>query len=360
MIPFLKPILPSVERYQSHINKMHENGWYSNNGEFVRQLERDLQEYLQTNREIVIVNNATLGLMLAIKGLDIKGKILAPSFTFVATIGAIQWCNLEYEYIDIDDCWGMDPEATEKALQTGKYEAIMPVHALGLPCNIARFEQLASKYKVKLIFDAASAIGASYNNRRVGNFGDIEVFSLHATKCLPVGEGGFLSIRDKEVADRVRQLKNFGFAGDRSAHIDGTNAKMPEILAAIGVESLKDLKQHMRNRRQYVKMYKNLLSDVVEFQKVPEGYEHGYQILNVVTKGESKEIIKEMDKKGIQLRQYYSPPVHLQPAYFKGVNLLKTTDLCNRALSLPLYSMMDEITIETVCENLKEALKRVK
>jgi len=360
MIPFLKPVLPSVERYQSHINKMHENGWYSNNGEFVRQLERDLQEYLQTNREIILVNNATMGLILALKGLNLKGKVLVPSFTFAATIGAVSWCNLDYDYVDIEpDHWCMDPTKAEEKLQTGQYEAIMPVHAMGLPCDISKFEELARKYNVKLIFDAASAIGSYYNKRHVGNFGDIEVFSLHATKCLPIGEGGFLSVKDYEVAQRIRQLKNFGFAGDRTAHIDGTNAKMPEIEAAIGIEALKDLKQHMRNRHKYIEMYRQRLSEVVQFQKIRPGCEHGHQILSLLVGPLAGEIAKMMVERDIQVRQYYSPPMHQHPAYKRSDILPVTTNVSSSVISLPLYSMMDEITIDVVCNTLKECYGNV-
>jgi dTDP-4-amino-4,6-dideoxygalactose transaminase len=357
MIPFLKPVMPSAERYQEHINKMHETGWYSNNGEFVQRFERELQEYLQTNREVILVNNATLGLILAIKGLNIEKPILVPSFTFAATIGSVSWCSLEYDYVDIEpNYWCMDPVKAEEKLRTGRYGVIMPVHTLGLPCDIGAFEKLAKKYEVKLILDGAPAIGASYNNRRVGNFGDIEVFSLHATKCLPIGEGGFLTVKDFEVAQTIRQLKSFGFAGDRTAHLDGTNAKMPEILAAIGIEALKDLKQHMRNRYQYVDLYKKLLGDLVEFQGIRPGTKHGYQILSVLTKKEGGEVVAKLLEEGVQARQYYWPPIHMHPAYKRDVNLPITMDVANRVISLPLYSLMDEITIEVVCEKLRNIL----
>lgn len=357
-IPFLKPILPSVERYQQHINKMHENGWFSNNGEFVQQFERDLQEYLQTSREIVVVSSATLGLIIAIKGLEIKKKVLVPSFTFASTVGAIQWCGLEHEYIDIDDYWCMDPLLIEEKLQTGEYDAIIPVHALGVPCAIKEFEQLAQKYNVKLLFDSASGIGATYNNRRIGNFGDIEVFSLHATKCLPIGEGGFLSIRDYKVAQTIRQLKNFGFTNDRMAYMNGINAKMPEIEAAIGIEALKDVKQHMRNRQKYVKQYQELIGDIVEFQKVRPESEHGYQILGVIAPSDGNVVMQEMITRGIQVRQYYTPPVHLHPAYSRDVVLPNTMNVSKHIISLPLYSIMDDITIEIVCKNLREILMK--
>lgn len=358
MIPFLKPILPSVERYQKHINKMHEDSWFSNGGQFVRQFERDLQSYLQTSREIVLVSSATLGLMLALRGMQIKGKVLVPSFTFPATIGAVEWCGLEYDYVDIDpETWCIDCDQIEERLKSGEYEAILPVHVHGNPCNVDKLEELAQKYRVKLIFDSACGIGATHNRRRVGNFGDIEVFSLHATKCLPVGEGGFLSIKDYEVAKRVRQLINFGFGEKRTSIVNGLNAKMPEILAAIGIEALQDLNQHMRNRRRYVEIYKEELKDCVRYQRVKDNSEHGLQIFSVIPRRSADWVVEEMKKKDIQIRRYYSPPIHRHPAYRQEAHLPVTDDISTNVISLPLYSIMDEHTIYTVCEALRTITK---
>lgn len=355
MIQFLKPILPSPERYRVHVQEIYANRWFSNNGQFVQRFERSLQKYLQTNREIVVVSNATSGLMLALKGLDIKGRVLVPSFTFAATIGAIQWCGLEYEYVDVDSHWCLDPEAVEQKLQTGEYGAIMPVHTFGLPCDVVAFEQLASKYSVKLVFDAAPAIGSMWGNQHIGSFGDIEVFSLHATKTLPVGEGGFLSIKDPEAAKRIRQLKNFGFNEERVSFLDGLNAKMPEILAAIGVEAIKDLEQHLHNRARYVAKYKALLNNFVEFQKERDNCRHGNQCLSVLV-NEPDGVVDQMSKQGIQIRRYFSPPIHLHPAYHRDISLPRTMEVSNRIINLPLYSVMDNCTIEIVCDNLKRCL----
>jgi len=347
VIPFLKPILPSTERLIPYLKKIEENGYYSNNGQFVQQFEKDLQTYLQTDRDIVVVNNGTMGLALALKALGVEsGKyVMIPSFTFAATASVCRFPD----YVDIEpDCWCMDP------LQVKDCGAIIPVDALGNPCDKEKFEAFGNHYEVPVIFDSASSIGATYNGKRVGNFGDIEVFSLHATKCLPVGEGGFLSIRDPEVAHRVRMLKNFGFDNDRVAHIEGTNAKMPEILAAIGIEALKDLPQHMANRQRYVKMYMERLDKLV-FQKVRPGCQHGYQILSVLVR-DAEGVVEEMRQRGIQVRRYYSPPLHQQPAYRSRQYLPITEGIANAVINLPLYSIMEEATIDFVCKNLKEVL----
>lgn len=358
-IPFLKPTLPSAERYHKHINAMHDHGWFSNNGPLVQRFERDLQEYLQTHREVIAVSNATIGLILALRALQTQGTVLIPSFTFAATAGAVQWAGLSCEYVDIDNTWCMDPANLEKCLKNKKYAAVMPVHTQGNPCNIKQIEDLCRQYSTPLIFDAASGIGASYNDQRIGNFGDMEVFSLHATKCLPVGEGGFIAVKDKQMANKIRQLQNFGFSSKRSAELDGTNAKMSELTAAVGIEALQDLKQHMRNRRKYAALYKKELKGVVDFQPECPNGEHGLQILSGTTCKPGEEVERLMAARGVQVRRYYSPPVHQHPAYAQQVSLPNTTKLASNVVSLPLYSIMDDNTIEYVCQSLKEIVNGV-
>lgn len=354
MIPFIKPALPSPERYYDKIGQMYQSNWYSNGGPFVKQFEQELKTYLQTDRHIIVVSNATLGLILALKGLQITGKVLLPSFTFAATVAAVQWCDLDFEYVDINEgTWCIDPDIVEQKLKQEKYGAIMPVHALGNPCDIERFEELGRKHNVKIIFDAASAIGATYDNQRVGNFGDIEVFSLHATKCLPIGEGGFLSVKDIKVAKKIRTLMNFGLDYG-TVNQNGINAKMPEILAIVGIEALKDLPQHMKNRREYVKQYKKQLGGMV-YQVVGTKAEHGLQILNILHNNAEK-VVEQMFERGIQVRRYYSPPLHCHPAYKHSITLPVTEKIASKVVSLPLHSIMDNHIIKTISKALREVI----
>lgn len=332
---------------------MYRAGWFSNDGPLVQLFEQQLRDYLKTEREIVVVSNATIGLMLALKGLQVQGKVLVPSFTFAATIAAIDWCRLDWEFVDIDSYWSVDIDLIEEKLQSDKYGAIMPVHIFGAPCDVLRFQKLADKYKVKLIFDAAGAIGSSAYGKMIGNFGDIEVFSLHATKILPVGEGGFLSIKDKEVAERIRQLKNFGFI-ERVSQKVGLNGKMPEIMAAIGIEALKNLDQHLHNRGKYVKRYKTLLGNKVEYQKIQIQSIPNNQCFSVLV-NQADTVVEEMAIQGIQVRQYFSP-VHKHPAYKSDIDLPKTTRVAQNIINLPLYSIMDDEIIENVSKKLCEVI----
>lgn len=353
MIPFLKPIFPSPDRWLPHIHQIYDNGWFSNNGKFIQQFEKELQKYLVTEREVVVVSSATLGLILTMKALDIQGVVLVPSFTFAATIGAIEWAGLEYEYIDIDKYWCMDAQLVEERLKQGGVGAIMPVHMFGMPCDITAYERLAHDYGVRLIFDAAPAMGSKYQGRHIGNFGDAEIFSLHATKVLPVGEGGVITVRSLGIARKIRQLVNFGLNEDRKAAYNGLNVKMAEIPAAIGIEALKDLETHVHNRQKYVKRYKELLPDQC-FQPVRKKCRSSNQILGFRTsKGE--DMVQYLGFCDIQLRQYFSP-VHTHPAYKKDIVLPKTELLSYEIVNLPLYSVMDDNTIATVSSCLKRAL----
>lgn len=332
---------------------MYHTGWFSNNGPLVQLFEQHLRNYLKTEREIVAVSSATIGLMLALKGLQVQKKVLVPSFTFAATVAAIDWCKLDWEFVDIDPYWNMDLDLVEEKLQSGEYGAIMPVHIFGAPCDVLGLQKLADKYKVKLIFDAAGAVGSSMYGKMIGNFGDIEVFSLHATKVLPVGEGGFLSIKDKEVADRIRQLKNFGFIERVSQEI-GLNGKMPEVMAAIGIEALKNLDQHLYNRCKYVKKYQALLGTKVKYQKIQAQGVPNNQCLSILVDN-ADAIVQKMSTYDIEVRQYFSP-VHKHPAYKRNIELPRTIEVAKNIINLPLYSIMDNNIIEKVSKTLCEVI----
>lgn len=208
MIHYIEPIFPPFDECIDHFKQIYDNKYFTNNGPFVQQLEESLKNYLKTDREIIIVNNATSGLFLATKVLLRKdgkkeGETLIPSFTFPATVGVAKWLEIKYRYIDIDiDTYCIDESLIEKEISNNcNIESIMAVNCFGNVCNVDNIEKISRKYDIKVIYDSAPALGSEYKNKKVGNFGDIEVFSLHATKILPIGEGGFLSVRDKNIAE---------------------------------------------------------------------------------------------------------------------------------------------------------------
>jgi len=351
-IHLVKTIMPSVDSYLNDIKEIETNYRFTNNGFYVQKFEEELKKYLETDREVIVTSSGTTALQLAIKSLDLK-KVLVPSFTFVATINALELCNVEYDYVDIDvETWCIDVNEVIAKLSSGNYDAILPVNVFGNLCNIDALEVIANKYNVKLLFDSAGCMGGEYKGKKVGNFGDIEIFSLHATKSLPVGEGGFLSVKSKEVADKIRLIKNFGLDSNNEAVVKGLNGKMPEILACIGIKGLENLDNYVLNRKKYVEYYKNNLN--LKFQKFVG--DPTLQILGVLI-DDKKEFIDYMVSHNIEIREYFMP-VHLQKAYKRDIYLKNTEDIYKKIINIPLHSEMSLEMITFVCDKINEWLMK--
>lgn len=364
MIRYIKPTFPPLDECVDHFNQIYNNGHFTNNGPFVQRLERLLGNYLGTDRNIIMVNNATSGLLLAIKALSLEGKeILVPSFTFPATVGVIKWVGAKYRYIDINiDTYCIDESLIEDELSNNdNIEAIMAVNCFGNVCNINEIKKIARNYDVKIIYDSAPALGSEINNKKIGNFGDIEVFSLHATKILPIGEGGFLSVKDKEIARKLREMKNFGFDDQKNIISDGLNFKLSEFHAVLGIIGLKHLGTYVSNRRKYVKIYQEGLKDIehIKFQKT-NNCESSYQGLTIrVDNLHRDKLFDYLTINEIECKKYFDVPLHKTSVYrAEGMldkeSLINTEKLSSQVLSLPLYSVMDDTLIYHITNKIKE------
>lgn len=233
------------------IDEILDRGWLTNYGPCVQEFERRLAETVGV-KHCIAVCNATAGLEIAIRGLDLQGEVIVPSLTFVATAHAVYWQRLTPVFCDIDpDTHTLDIAAAERAINS-RTTAIIGVHLWGRPCQIDELADLARRHHLKLIFDAAHAFACSYKGRIIGNFGDVEVFSFHATKFLNSFEGGAITTNDDELAARIRLMTNFGFTDYDRVEELGTNAKMIEVAAAMGLTSLDSLDEVVGvNRRNY-------------------------------------------------------------------------------------------------------------
>lgn len=346
-IPFLKPTFPPIYSYAADFYKIYQNGHFTNNGPYVRRFENELKQYLGCANTPVMVNNATTGLIVAFKslGLPVGSKVIVPSFTFAATIQALLWCGLEPLYCDINlETYNISiGDIIVLLSQHEDVSAICAVNCFGNPAEIISLEALATHNGIKLIFDSAGAIGSYYRGTKIGCFGDAEVFSLHATKLLPVGEGGFVTFKDSDALAHSRKMIDFGFNGDRSAEILGFNGKMNEFSAAIGLKSLDKLDAAVKSRNVIVDNYKNFFDDIkeVSFQKVDQY--SSYQILgircaNAMVRSSLKAHLANND---ILTREYFNPPCHKQPFLEREVNLDNTERLACRTLSLPIWDTMN-------------------
>lgn len=360
MIKFIEPIFPPLDECTDSFRQIYSNGHFTNEGPFVQQLEMLLKRYIDTDRDIIMVNSATSGLLMAIKTFGLEGKeILVPSFTFPATIGTIKWAMAKYRYIDINiDTYCIDESLIEDELkENDNIEAIMAVNCFGNVCNIKKIEKMVRDYDIKIIYDSAPALGSEIYDKKVGNFGDIEVFSLHATKILPTGEGGFLSVKDRDTSQKLRKMKNFGYDKQKTIVTDGLNFKMPEFSAIFGIVGLKYLDTYISNRRKYVKMYQDKLEDIkyIKFQDT-DHCKSSYQGITVrVDSIHRDKLFSHLINSGIECKKYFDMPLHKTSVYMSRKEFLPNTEkLSSQILSLPLYSIMDETLIDCVTDKIRD------
>ena len=243
----------------SRINDLLDRHWLTNNGPFVREFEGRIADFLGV-KNCIAMCNATVALEIATRALGLHGEVIVPSFTFIATAHALQWQETTPVFCDVDPAThNLDPGKVE-AMITPRTTGIMGVHVWGRPCDIDALDEIARRRSLKLMFDAAHAFGNSYRGRMIGNFGQVEVFSFHATKFFNTFEGGAVVTNDDDLAAKIRLMTNFGFAGYDNVIYVGTNGKMPEVSAAMGLTGLESLDEFIAaNRRNHAAYRAGLL-----------------------------------------------------------------------------------------------------
>lgn len=259
-----RPNIGDRRLLNKRFNEILDNKWLSNNGPFVQEFERSIEKNLGV-KHCIAVCNATIGLEITIKALNLTGEVIVPSFTFIATAHSLKWQEINPIFCDIDQkTHNLDPEKVEDLI-TPDTSGIIGVHVWGRPCAIEALTDIARKHHLKLMFDAAHAFGCSHRGTMIGNFGDAEVFSFHATKFFNTFEGGAIVTNNDDLAAKIRLMKNFGFSGnDNVIHI-GTNGKMNEFSAAMGVTGLENIQQFIRMNYINYKEYKKTCAKFQEF-----------------------------------------------------------------------------------------------
>ncbi len=356
-----KPNIGDRNRLNTRFNEILDNKWLSNNGPFVQEFERSIEKYLGV-KHCIAVCNATIGLEIAIKALDLKGEVIVPSFTFIATAHALKWQEINPIFCDIDPkTHNIDSEKIEDLI-TPDTSGIIGVHVWGRPCAIGAINDIARKHNLKLIFDAAHAFGCSYNGTMIGNFGDAEVFSFHATKFLNTFEGGAIVTNNDELAAKIRLMKNFGFSGyDNVIHI-GTNGKMNEFSAAMGVTGLENIQQFIRTNYENYKDYQKYLGEIPGIQLInysdTEQCNYQYIVLEIdeeLTNVSRDRILETLQKENVLARKYFFPGCHNMEPYNSlnpraGEQLPETEKVTKKVLILPTGTSMNEKNVKCVCE----------
>ncbi len=367
-----RPNIGSREILFQRINDVLDRKWLTNNGLLVQEFEQKIASLVGV-KHCIATCNATMGLQIAIKACELKGEVIIPSFTFVATAHALQWQGIEPIFCDVDsDTHNIDPQKIEQLI-TDKTTGIMGVHLWGRGCNVEALEEIARRYNLKLLFDAAHALGCSYKGQMIGSFGNAEVFSFHATKFCNSFEGGAIVTNDSELANKIRKMKNFGFSGyDRDGDYDrveylGINGKMNEVSAAMGLTSLESIDDFIRINRKNYKYYQQELSNIPGVNLITydnlERCNYQYIIVEIdelVTGITRDKVYKILWAENILAKRYFYPGCHNMEPYRSriadmGLMLTNTRHLAARVLALPTGTAIGRREISKICQILKLA-----
>ncbi len=359
-----RPNIGSRERLLARINDMLDRRWLSNNGPFLLELEQKLADLLGV-KHCVVMTNATIALEIAARALGLRGEVIVPSFTFVASAHALQWQEITPVFCDVDPhTHNIDPSKIENLI-TPHTTGILGVHVWGRACNIEALDAIAQKHHLKLLFDAAHAFACTHQGRMIGSFGDAEVFSFHATKFFNTFEGGAVTTNHDELSQRIRTMRNFGFAGLDTVIDLGTNGKMSEISAAMGLTSLESLDEFIGVNYHNYRAYATGLDGIpgVQLVRYDPQEKNNYQYIVVEiderTAALSRDLlVKILHAENIRVRRYFYPGCHqMEPyrSYFPNAGLVlpETEKLTQKVLQLPTGTALAETEIEKICQIIR-------
>ena len=357
MINVTKTYLPNKEKYQKYVDEIYENGWLTNYGPLTQRLEKRLAEYLGV-KNIVLVSNGTSALEIAYRTLELKGVVITTPFSFVATTSSLVMNQLSPVFADIDkNTFNLDPKNIEKLI-TKNTSAILPVHVFGNSCKVEEIEEIADKYNLKLIYDAAHAFDVEYKGNSVLNYGDISTLSFHATKLFHTIEGGALIINNDKLAQKARYLINFGIKNQEEIPYLGTNAKMNEFEAAMGLCILDDIEQIKQKRKMVLDTYKRELRGLVQFQEKNKNATENYSYCPVVFKNEGQllKVQKALNEQKIFPRRYFYPSLDTLEYIEPKQEMKISRDISKRILCLPIYVDFEKDVQKQVIDIFKENL----
>ena len=362
-----RPNIGSKQILLQRINDILDSKWLSNNGPTVQEFEQQVASLIGT-KHCIATCNATTGLEIAIKACELKGEVIIPSFTFIATAHALQWQGIEPIFCDVDPLThNIDPQKIE-ALITENTTAILGVHLWGRGCDVEALEEIARRHNLKLLFDAAHAFGCSYKGKMIGNFGDAEVFSFNATKFCNSFEGGVIVTNNSELAKKIRLMKNFGFSEIDRVDELGINGKMNEVSAAMGLTSLESIEDFISTNHKNYKQYQQELSNLTGINLISyedtERCNYQYVIVEIDESiaGISRDKLYQiLWAENILARRYFYPGCHQMEPYRSriadmGLMLTNTRHLAARVLALPTGTAIGTREISNICQILRLAI----
>jgi dTDP-4-amino-4,6-dideoxygalactose transaminase len=351
-----EPFLPPFEEYVEYLKGIWERNWLTNQGPLVRELEQKLQEYHQLTMPVHCVANGSLGLQIALKALGVKGEVITTPFSYVATTACPLWEGCTVKFADIEpDTLTIDPRAVEAAI-TPKTEAILATHVFGNPCDCEALEAIAKKHGIALIFDAAHAFGVTYKGKSVLDYGDASMVSLHATKLFHSVEGGFIVAKDPAVSEKMEWMRRFGHKGQEEFHGVGTNAKLSELHAAMGLCNTRHIDTLLETRKKICGSYDKFLRSQGQFgtQKLRDGSNMNYSYYPVLFETEASLIsaLRRLQQISIFPRRYFYPSLESIFDRCDYMSLDISIDVSKRIVCLPLFSSMTDDDVQRVIAGL--------
>jgi dTDP-4-amino-4,6-dideoxygalactose transaminase len=360
-----QPYLPPLEEFTGYLQKIWDSKILTNNGPFHQELEQKLCEYLGVEY-LSLFSNGTQALITALQALRISGEVITTPYSFVATSHALWWNNIKPVFVDIEPLtFTLDPDKIEAAI-TPETTAILPVHVYGNPCNVAKIQNIADRYGLKLIYDAAHAFGVKLNGTSIANFGDMSILSFHATKVFNTFEGGAIICHDEETKIHIDHLKNFGFTNETTVVYPGINAKMNEFQAALGLLQLKYVDEAITKRKRIAETYRKEIIDVsgINCLKDIYGIKPNYAYFPIFIDAEKfgmtrDQLYEKLKKDNIYGRRYFFPLISQFPTY-RELESAQTGRMpvaervTEEVICLPIYPDLDKSLINLICNKIKK------
>lgn len=374
IVPFEKPIyvtrpiLADLKDVHNLLEEIWESQWLTNGGAQHYKLEEELKHYLKVPR-LSLFNNGTIALIVAVQSLRLSGEVVTTPFTFPATPHVLQWNNINPVFCDIHpDTLTLDPTKLEGAI-TPRTTGILGVHVYGMPCDVVRIQEIANRFGLKVIYDAAHAFGVEINGQGIGVFGDISMFSFHATKLYHTVEGGALTFNDPFLKARIDLLKNFGIKNEDEVIMPGINGKLNEVQAGIGLLNLKLVEKERKKRQLIIDTYNQYLEGTPGLRvfKIPSGIKNSLQYFVVHISDEfgltRDQLHAELKEYNVMTRRYFYPLCsdyscyqHLPSAHPR--NLPVAQKIVKEVLCLPLYGGLDLNDVEKICHIIRELQRK--
>lgn len=363
-ISIANPVFNGNEK--KYLNECIDTGWVSANGRFIKEFEEKFAEYCGCKYGISCCNGTvTLHTILLGLGIGEGDEVIMPTLTYIATANAVKYCGAKPVFVDSDEAtFNIDPAKIEEKI-TERTKAIMPVHLYGLASDMDAINEIAKKYNLVVIEDAAEAHGAEYNGEKVGALGDVASFSFFGNKVITCGEGGMIITNNKSLYEKMKLLKSQGVSAKKRYWHDivGYNYRMTNMQAAVGLGQLENIEWHLKQRKRVAVLYKQYLGDFGEYvrlQAEPDNCKSVYWMSNIILSDKvaknRDQVMAEMEAREIEMRPVFYP-MHIMPPYYdKNAGCPVAEKIASRGISLPSHALLTEMDIEYICDSLKEII----